>query len=345
MTARLPTDLLERSAEEGARLVALAYLDEITRAQRRLIDPADPEALHDFRVGLRRLRSCIRAYRVPLKGSIAKRVRRQLRDLTQETNAGRDTEVQLAWLRERVGRLDTGATEGLAWLIGRLEGRQYEASRGVTSDVGRRFERLAAKLRPRLETVKIVIQTGPRQVRSSFGQVTGELIATQVEDLGKKLSAVKSAEEMSDAHEARIAVKRLRYLLEPLSRRVPRVKNLVSRLKRLQDSLGDLHDAQVLTQEVASSLATLEEVVPAPGALPGLLLLRGQAQDFSNASFAAFQANWSVSRAARFLSRADELGRALQQRDHTHPLSVGSQAVAGYNGSASRHHRSAVSVG
>src|SRR5687768_11282549 len=159
MAARLPSDLLKRSAEEGARLVALTYLEEITRAERRLADPADSEALHDFRVGLRRLRSCIRAYRGPLKGSVSKRVRRQLRDLTVETNAGRDAEVQLAWLRQRVGQLDAGDTEGLAWLTGRLEGRQYEVNRRMTSELGRRFEGVAIKLRPRLETVRIVIRT------------------------------------------------------------------------------------------------------------------------------------------------------------------------------------------
>src|SRR4026207_1998015 len=98
---RLPPDLLSRSAEEGARLVALAYLDEIARAERRLADAQDPEALHDFRVGLRRLRTSLRAYRSSLKGSVSKKMRRRLRDLTLATNAGRDSEVQLEWLRER----------------------------------------------------------------------------------------------------------------------------------------------------------------------------------------------------------------------------------------------------
>ena len=346
MAARLPSDLLKRSAEEGARLVALTYLEEIKRAERRLADPGEVEALHDFRVGLRRLRSCIRAYRGPLKGSVSKRVRRQLRDLTVETNAGRDAEVQLAWLRERVGQLDPGDTEGLAWLIGRLEGRQYEINRRVTSDFGRRFEAVAGKLRPRLETVRIVIRTGHRQARSSFGQVTGELICSQVEQLSNKLKAVRGVEEMTEAHEARIAVKRMRYLMEPLLRRVPSVKSLVSRLKRLQDNLGDLHDTQVLTQEVASSLATLEGLVPPPRVLPGLRLLHGLAQESSNASLSAFQTNWSAGKAARFLSRADEVGRALQQSDNSPLARLSSQPMAGNNGSASRHSESrVVSVG
>jgi CHAD domain-containing protein len=345
MAARLPSDLLKRSAEEGARLVALTYLDEITRSERRLADPADSEALHDFRVGLRRLRSCIKAYRGPLKGSVSKKVRRQLREFTVETNAGRDAEVQLGWLRGRVGQLGAGDTEGLAWLVGRLEGRQYEVNLRVASELGRRFEGVAVKLRSRLETVRIVIRTGHRQARSTFGQVTGELICSQVEQLSEKLKVMGGAEGMTEAHEARIAGKRLRYLMEPLLRRVPSVKSLVSRLKRLQDNLGDLHDTQVLTQEVASSLVTLEGLVPPPRVLPGLRLLRSLAQESSDASLSAFRTNWSAGKAARFLSRADDVGRALQQSDNSPPARLGPQPMVGNNG-AGRHSGSRVlSVG
>ena len=53
--------LLSRPPEEGARLIALSWLDQAAAAFPRLQDPADIEALHDFRVGLRRLRSCLRS--------------------------------------------------------------------------------------------------------------------------------------------------------------------------------------------------------------------------------------------------------------------------------------------
>jgi hypothetical protein len=66
-------------------------------------DPLDPEALHDFRVAIRRLRSCIRAYRTELQGSVSKQMQRRLRKLTLATNAGRDAEVHLNRLRNQVG--------------------------------------------------------------------------------------------------------------------------------------------------------------------------------------------------------------------------------------------------
>ena len=67
---RLPPDLLDRSAQESSRLLALSYLDQIDDAHRRLSDPLASGGLHDFRVGLRRLRSALRAYRAHLKGSV-----------------------------------------------------------------------------------------------------------------------------------------------------------------------------------------------------------------------------------------------------------------------------------
>src|SRR4051794_41081176 len=135
MSIRLPSDLLRRSVEEGSRLLALGYLDEIGSAERRLPDPQDSEALHDFRVGLRRLRSSIRAYRPQLKGSVSKKLRRRLGDLTVATNPGRDLEVQLEWLHQQLPRLAPGETEGMAWLTGRLEGRKYESTDQVTAQI------------------------------------------------------------------------------------------------------------------------------------------------------------------------------------------------------------------
>jgi CHAD domain-containing protein len=311
MTARLPADLLTRSAEEGARLVALSHLEEIGRAERRLADSQDFEALHDFRVGLRRLRSCMRAYRAPLKGSVSKKVRRRLRDLTLSTNANRDTEVQLGWLRQRAGQLGPGEVEGLAWLIGRLEGRQHGVRAKALSRVGGRFLKAAAKLRPRLQTIRLVVQTGRGQPPASFSLVTGELICEHVEQLAKHLSEITGPAETKEIHSARIAAKRLRYLLEPLSRRAPGAKSLIRRLKGLQDMLGDLHDMQVLSEEIASSLAALVKAVPPPGAVAGLMALERLAAQQSSLSFATFETHWGRGRATEFLDRAARLGMTL----------------------------------
>jgi CYTH domain-containing protein len=53
------------------------------------------------------------------------------------------------------------------------------------------------------------------------------------------------------AHQARIAVKRLRYLVEPLRAQLPEARAVIKSLKRLQDRLGKLHDMHMLESEIA----------------------------------------------------------------------------------------------
>jgi CHAD domain-containing protein len=315
MIARLPADLLRRSAEEGSRLLALAHLDEIASAEGRLADPLDSEALHDFRVGLRRLRSTTRAYRSQLKGSVSKRMRGRLRDLTRATNPGRDIEVQLGWLHRQAERLGAGETEGLAWLVGRLEGRKSEIVSRVIAEIAGDFLKAATKLRGRLSTFQVQVRTGRQPKPASLGQVTGGLIRSHVAELAQSLKPVSTVDDTAKAHAARIRAKRLRYLLEPLSRRARGAKALIGPLKQLQDLLGTLHDMQVMTQEIDASLEALSRnVVERPlAAEPGLQALRRLAKEEAERSFTSFRVAWAGSHAARFLNRTNELGDQLEK--------------------------------
>jgi CHAD domain-containing protein len=74
-------------------------------------EPSDKEALHDFRVALRRLRSLMRAYQAYLRGSQAKKLRQRLKALAGSTNLARDVARQSdddtrRARRERRPRLD-----------------------------------------------------------------------------------------------------------------------------------------------------------------------------------------------------------------------------------------------
>jgi CHAD domain-containing protein len=315
--ARLPSDLLSRSAEEASRLVALAFLDETARAANRLGNPSDAEALHDFRVGLRRLRSCFRAYRPQLESSVSRKTRRRLRALTTTTNVGRDTEVQLDWLHRQISRLNPDQVPGLAWMIGRLEGRR--GTQEIGNAAPPKFNKAAAKLRSRLRTFQAEVRVDRGSEAASFGQVTGELIRQHSDRLAEQVRMVQTSADKAHAHRARIAAKRLRYLLEPLSRRAPGVKTLVKSLKGLQDQLGELHDMQVLSEELESTRATLSRVTNGgSGSIePGLIALRQLADQHAGEAFASFGRTWGRDRNTTFFRRTEELsGRLL------HPASV-----------------------
>ena len=108
MPPRLPSNLLDRSAQEASRLLSLSYLDQIDMTHARLGDQLDQEALHDFRVGIRRLRSAFgpigRSWRV----ASAARCAGGCTNLARATNDGRDVEVQLDWLGKQSALLGTG---------------------------------------------------------------------------------------------------------------------------------------------------------------------------------------------------------------------------------------------
>jgi CHAD domain-containing protein len=333
MSLRLPPDLLDRSAPESSRLLALSYLAQIDAAQRRLGDSTDTEALHDFRVGLRRLRSCVRAYRRPLRGSVTEKMRQQLRRLTQATNVGRDTEVQLDWLRKQTERMDGENTYGFFWLMGRLEGRKLDALNPAIAEVGSEYLKVAARLRRRVGILRIEVGGNLTGKTPTFAEVSGELIGLQVARLRENLGRVRSAHDMEEAHRARIAVKRLRYLLEPIARSNRRARALIPRLKLAQDLLGEHHDMHVISEMITAARAALSESNGAvvPRLHPGLATLERLAEEQAGAAFDQFHLLMRGDLADRVLTRAEEIGKALRspvQRESEVPSLTQGPAVS-----------------
>jgi CHAD domain-containing protein len=242
--------LLSRAPEEGARLLALDFLDQAAAAFPRLEDRSDPEGLHDFRVALRRLRSCLRAYGACLDDSLPKKLRRRLRRLAQATGPGRDTEVQIEWLRAQGKHLASSHRAGLTWLVARLGERMEKAYRHLTGALEEKFPALEQELRRRLSVYRTEVLLDPQARRPTFGAATAGILREQATELEEHLARIEDEEDEEESHQARISAKRLRYLLEPLLAEVPAAAPLVKRLKALQDILGELHDAHVLETEL-----------------------------------------------------------------------------------------------
>ena len=312
MPSRFPPNLLERSAAEASRLLALSYLDQIDSARDRLDDALDHEALHDFRVGIRRLRSAVRAYRAELEGSVGGKMRRRLRNLASATNEGRDLEVQLAWLGTQRGALGEDDVAGFYWLVGRLEDRKQRTHDRAVADVIRRYDKAAVKLRRALGVLRIELQTGTSQRLPTLREVTGVLARRQVAELRDDLAGIRDAGDAEQAHRARISLKRLRYLLEPVARRNRRAGTLVRRFKEAQDLLGEHHDMHLLSAAVASFRDGLSGS-KFSGAEPGLVTLSRLAEDAAVAAFHRFQSIWGSEPGNPILARVEELGQWLEQ--------------------------------
>ncbi|AKF11471.1 CHAD domain-containing protein [Sandaracinus amylolyticus] len=252
--------LLECIPEEGARRLAVRWIDEACAAGERVIAAhhEDAEALHDLRVALRKLRTVLRTYDAPLDGALSKKRRRKLKDLVAETGTARDTEVQLAWLEQVRGELEGGAHRGVAWLASRLVAKHDDAYGALRDDTVPALLALLPKLRRDLSRYDIEHVVGEARGAGRFADATAALLREQVEDLRDKLREVHTVEDEALAHEARKDGKRLRYLLEPLKEEsIEDAKEIVRRLKGLQDLLGELNDvavrATLLREEIAQA--------------------------------------------------------------------------------------------
>ncbi len=325
MTARpvRPAELLSRPAAQSVRLIALTYLDEAVAALGRLADPEDQEALHDFRVALRRLRTTLRAYRPQLAGSVPRRLRRRLRDVADDTNEARDGEVALAWLRPLEPGFSARERVGLRWLIERIERGQDKDLPKVLAEVRRSFARVERKLRRGLEMYHRPVAAQGRAHEERFWSVASAVLQDQAQRLEGILATIESRDD--DAiHRARIAAKRLRYTLEPVAAALPAGARLIPRLKQLQDLLGELHDLSELEDEVrvameAAAVAragriwelTLDDEAESPALLaaqrrrqnPGLFAVAQRSRARREMLYRQLRADW--------LERGDEWTQAL----------------------------------
>ena len=311
----LDLELLDHPASEGARAVALALLADASDAAARTGDASDEEALHDFRVAVRRLRSTLRAWRPVLGKSLRERDVRRLRRVARATNEARDVEVLRAWLAEVGGRLAEEHRGAADWLGARLDHRLRRVlGSGVSGSVDA-FLRRAPRLARRLAAEQ---SPGPVE---PFGAVLAALVRGQAAAVAEALEAASSPPDAARAHRARIEGKRLRYLLEPL-RGTPGLEAAaaVKALKQMQDALGSLNDARVAAAEIATArVEAAAERVRAdggegPGVRPGLLALERLAHRRAATLLAEVERDHLADRGASVLAPALAVADALEAR-------------------------------
>jgi len=232
---------------------ALVALIDDTRASRarlftnREARDRDDEALHDFRVALRRLRTLLRVARALWGRKRLARFEGELRHYAQATGSLRDEEV----LRETLAALelpDAARAELGGWLVRRA--RVVRASHGAVERLlmdgpsqrvptfpgGKRvrpLDRSLDKLASLLESADVVSMPARELAERALERATRDVSLCAAAD-------VRDAEAM---HELRIREKRLRYSAElfaaPLGARAAR---LVKHATRMQKRLGELHD-------------------------------------------------------------------------------------------------------
>lgn len=227
--------------------VAADLLSRRLRALKRHLRAAvagDAVGTHRARVASRRLREAVPVLAAPSKAR--RRARESIRRVTRALGTVREMDVTMKVLDELSAwpQLPPTALEDLrAHVIAERERR-----RAIMLE---RFSRVnVQKLTKRLDALA-------GQLSRTSDHPWRDVLITRIRRRATRLArAVDNAGQMyapDRLHEVRIAAKKLRYALElAADARVAAARTLVATLKRTQETLGRLHDLQIIQHHVAA---------------------------------------------------------------------------------------------
>ncbi len=198
---------------------------------------ASPETVHDLRTTARRIETLISAYSLNDRDST--KLAKQLASLRRRAGSLRDVDVHLAALDAI--RLDNGVRDRALLrkhLTKMRNKREKKLMRALDKAVSKGIEKKMTRTEERLTTV-----SDGFRATDYLGQA-----------LSKFRNLAESHPHLTEAtlHRFRIDCKRIRYVAE-ISSDPAAAKLVVSRLKSIQDAIGDWHDWLTLT-EVATDV-------------------------------------------------------------------------------------------
>jgi CHAD domain-containing protein len=217
----------------------------------------DPEAIHDMRVASRRLQEVLRLVfpdepRLPELIRVIRRARRVqsgVRDLDvmaghlndMARGAGADARKALRFARRATGVRRKRRCEKMAGALKALD------LAGLRAD-------LEGLMAPGAGEDPV-----PGRVRAQVALRAQAGIAERADAFQKAVSAARSSLESEDLHLARIAGKRLRYILETSGELgMGSFRRRIAQMREIQQTLGHWHDLEVLEETVTGLLADRE---------------------------------------------------------------------------------------
>jgi CHAD domain-containing protein len=206
----------------------------------------EPEAIHDMRVATRRMRAAFRVFDPYLTGKRAKEVREGLRIAATELGAVRDLDVLIENAEAFRETLPPEQRGGLASMTEEWRVTRWKARKSLLrlldskeySKFKQSMERFLEESTPPPDETE---GAQPYQVR----HIAGSVILTRYEAV-RAIEALPSAPTVTQLHALRIVGKYFRYTLEFFRDVLPKDVNAMIRdVVKLQDQLGEMHDADV----------------------------------------------------------------------------------------------------
>lgn len=259
----LPADI---TVSDAFRLTLVQCRWHVAANAAVFVDSREPEAIHQLRVGLRRLRVALTSFGGEFRTPQFEAVRLRAKDIAQQLAPARDLDVFVSELLEPVANAN-GSQEAFAVLRRRAE----EARRRAFGDA---FALISGpRLRMFMRDVSDVTDGRgwpfpPYQGSALAGvhaySVPAQTVAGRILSHRYRL-ACKRARHLdrlspAERHSLRIELKKLRYAAEffmPFFE-ADEARKFLSRLSRMQDVLGAVNDVAVAKHILETFVATAE---------------------------------------------------------------------------------------
>jgi CHAD domain-containing protein len=233
----LPPDI---AVGDGLQLVLASALRNLRFSVARA-DPSSPESIHDFRIGVRRLRSLLSIFRPVLPEEERRGLSRYLGGFAQRYGRVREWDVLLT---ETLAPLRAALPD--EGIITEIADNATEARRSALPQFA--LEGEAAAIAAALDAAAFVRRPLPEHEEiwsSSLRDFSSVLMEKHHRRLRKWLKQLDLTDQAA-FHRVRIRAKRLRYPIEMFSTLfdAEAVQPYLRRLVRVQNALGHLNDAQ-----------------------------------------------------------------------------------------------------
>lgn len=246
--ASAPAELIVPMLGDGptaAEVIGAALTASVARIiehDRVIRADADPEGVHQARVGTRRLRSDLRTFRPLLDRSWSDPLREELRWVAGELGTARDTDVLLARVVRQIEGLPAEDRVASAPLLDALRHQRADAQRALVAALDdRRYLELLDRLVDAANEPRLALEAA-----APAADVLPRLVSSPWRKLRRAIAGLGDEPSDDDLHQVRIRAKRARYAADvarPVAGK-PAAK-LAGALSELQDVLGDVHDAVV----------------------------------------------------------------------------------------------------
>jgi CHAD domain-containing protein len=206
----------------------------------------DPrEALHQLRVGTRRLRAFVSLFAAALGDKRARRLRRRLRRITRAAGEVRQWDAHLELLEPVLARTEDSLSRAAIEHVVDGIGRERTAAAERAAKILERARRVA--LADELEQALDVVNARLLRAGAQAGPLVRPWVADRMRVAAERAGEAVHDEDIDRLHQVRIAAKRVRYVLEltrpALDERQLQLRRLA---KRSQQAIGRHHDEALL---------------------------------------------------------------------------------------------------